>query len=281
MHKIFITSDLHFYHKNILKYENRPWKTVDEMNQALITNWNVIVDKDDIVYILGDFAFASWTKIKGILKQLNGDKILVRGNHDHNWSDKDEALKYFCKIVDYEELTYRGYNFVMFHHPIACWNGMERGSIHLYGHIHSSSHNLPEGFNRKQSYNVSVDTNHYKPVSLDWIIDIKEKAKHPEKYIPKNTLYCYNDDMSRCPFWDYAENRGEQNYGVCHYLNTTDYEQNKIMNNSDDGCWIEPGEDGYHIIPGTTAEIFGDEQFTHSLLWDECKECGINDNIDL
>lgn len=279
MSKIFLTSDLHFWHTNIIKFENRPWKTVEEMNQGLIKRWNAVVSEGDTVYILGDLAFCAWNKLKPILEQLKGHKILIAGNHDNRWLRKVEP-GYFDEICKYKEIRYNGYDFVLFHHPISCWNGMEHGSIHLYGHIHSNSHDLPTGYNRTQSYNVGVDTNHYRPVDLDWIIKIKEMAKEPEKYIPKKTIYCYHNwgISDACPFWDTAENRDEQCCGVCHYLNTTDYEQNHIINHNDDGCWMQPGENGYEAIKGTTAELFG-EDFPHSLLWDMCKECGINEEV--
>lgn len=273
MSKVLVTSDLHFWHTNVIKFEKRPWETVEDMNQALIDNWNEVVDDNDTVYILGDFCFASWPRTKEIVEQLRGHKILIIGNHDARWLRKVEP-GYFDEICSYKEIKYKDYHFVMFHHPIACWNGMEHGYYHLYGHIHSNFFDLPEGFNRKLSFNVGVDTNHYRPVELDWIIQIKEMAKEPEKHIPHDSLYCY-DYEKRCPFWDYAENRGDHECGICHYLNTTDYEQNHIINHNDDGCWMQPGENGYEPMKGTTAELFG-EDFPHSLLWDECKECGIN-----
>ena len=273
MGKIFVTSDLHFWHTNILRFESRPFETVEAMNEALIQNWNAVVTAEDTVYILGDFCFASWPRTKEIVSRLNGHKIMIVGNHDDRWL-KGVEDGYFDKITKYEELRYHDHVFVMFHHPIACWNGKEHGYIHLYGHIHSNFVDLPEGFDRTLSYNVGVDTNHYRPVDLDWIIEMKDKAKEPEKYVPKDTIYCYDnfDSSKRCPFWDYAENRGEQNYGICHYLNTTDYEQNQKINNSDAGCWSHSDK--------CTSELFW-EQFPHSLLWDECKECGINEGKEI
>ena len=79
---LYLIADTHFYHKNIIKYCNRPFKSVEEMNQKLIDNWNRVVSDDDIIIHLGDFALGSEDKIQGLLSQLNGYKVLVRGNHD-------------------------------------------------------------------------------------------------------------------------------------------------------------------------------------------------------
>ena len=82
--KVFFTSDLHFGHQNILKFCNRPWETTEEMDKALIENWNSVVGKDDIVFDLGDFAFAPNWRWKEILSQLNGKHYLILGNHKIN-----------------------------------------------------------------------------------------------------------------------------------------------------------------------------------------------------
>lgn len=81
---VWFTSDLHFGHKNILKYCNRPWNTVEEMDQGLLDNWNSVVQEDDIVFDLGDFAFASSKRWKEILGRLRGKHYLVLGNHEIN-----------------------------------------------------------------------------------------------------------------------------------------------------------------------------------------------------
>ena len=90
---IFFTSDLHFWHRNVITYCQRPFKDVYHMHEVLIANWNATVGEDDLVYILGDFAFGSLAKIAVITQRLSGRKILVRGNHDdrrvlqqNNWA---------------------------------------------------------------------------------------------------------------------------------------------------------------------------------------------------
>ena len=76
---IFFTSDLHFGHKNILKYCNRPWNSVEEMDEGLIQNWNNTVGKDDIIFNLGDFAFASNQRWRELISRLNGKHYLILG----------------------------------------------------------------------------------------------------------------------------------------------------------------------------------------------------------
>lgn len=78
--KKYVISDLHFNHKKILEYCGRPFKTVEEMNQTIINNWNDIINEDDVVYVLGDFCFGNKEMLKEITSQLKGRKILVLGN---------------------------------------------------------------------------------------------------------------------------------------------------------------------------------------------------------
>src|SRR3990167_7246288 len=85
---IYFTADLHFGHKNIITFCNRPFAGTQEMNRALIDNWNSRVQKSDEVYLLGDVSFAAAEYTKHMLEQLNGKIYLIKGNHD-----SDKALK--------------------------------------------------------------------------------------------------------------------------------------------------------------------------------------------
>jgi calcineurin-like phosphoesterase family protein len=81
---IFVTSDTHFAHYNIIKYCNRPFSDLIEMHECLIKNWNDIVSPDDLVFHLGDFQMPSdFYILNKIVTRLNGDKILIKGNHDY------------------------------------------------------------------------------------------------------------------------------------------------------------------------------------------------------
>ena len=80
--KLYVTSDTHFNHKNIIKYCNRPFNDVYEMNETLINNWNSVVTPEDIIYHLGDFGFGTKEELQEIFDRLNGYKYLIMGNHD-------------------------------------------------------------------------------------------------------------------------------------------------------------------------------------------------------
>lgn len=170
MGKIFYTSDLHFGHKNILKYENRPWNSIEEMNEGLITRWNEKVTDNDDVYILGDFAFQSKSlpidTINLITHKLKGKKHLIIGNHDE-WINKIDvkprlwaSMDYYAKIMDKNRIV------ILSHYPIETWDQEHYGSIHLYGHLHST----PTKLYQSNRYNVGCDNWNYYPVTLDEII---------------------------------------------------------------------------------------------------------------
>lgn len=169
---IFYTSDTHFCHKNIISLNNRPFKDIDDMNESLILNWNKKVQKNDIVYILGDVGFPKNKQdvqnIINIIKRLNGKKYLVAGNHDWKLIKEPEFVKEFEKIEPYIEISDCERKVVMFHYPIEEWNGFYRESIHLYGHVHNNENNLA---NIKNRYNVGVDVNNYEPVTLKELLD--------------------------------------------------------------------------------------------------------------
>jgi calcineurin-like phosphoesterase family protein len=108
------------------------------MNSEMIRMWNEKVEPGDLVYILGDVAFCSASDAAKILQSLNGDKILVEGNHDDK-SVKDVSFRgSFKEIHKYLEVNYNGTKVVMFHYPITEWNQMHRGSVHFYGHLHQN-----------------------------------------------------------------------------------------------------------------------------------------------
>ena len=166
---VFVTADNHFGHNNIMEYENRKEKlnveTIDEHDAMMIAKWNSVVGKNDLVYILGDFSFHKPARTMEILKSLNGDKILIEGNHDIIYLKNklfDKTL--FLSIEDYTEINYKGQPICMMHYPIQDFKYKDRPKtpfVHLHGHIHSIPKCVP-----RNSYNVVVDLNDYKPVSI-------------------------------------------------------------------------------------------------------------------
>lgn len=136
MGKKFYISDPHWGHANVLHFDNRPFKDAEEMNNELIRRWNEVVSDGDLVYILGDMFWMPPQKAAPILDQLNGQKILVKGNHDR-WHDSKFDKK-FVKIDEYIETEDEGRKVVLCHYPIPCFKNHFYGWIHLYGHVHNS-----------------------------------------------------------------------------------------------------------------------------------------------
>jgi calcineurin-like phosphoesterase family protein len=147
MGKIFVTSDTHLGHANIIKYCNRPFADAESMTEHIINTWNARVSQDDLVYFLGDLAMGPGVDegyIVDRLSELNGQLQVVLGNHDQpsKWCDglekisKDFALP-ITILPDIFELKHEGKRFVMCHYPMKDWNGKYHGTIHLHGHKHT------------------------------------------------------------------------------------------------------------------------------------------------
>jgi calcineurin-like phosphoesterase family protein len=168
---VYFTADLHFGHGNIIRHCNRPFASVDEMDAALARNWNAAVSPRDEIYILGDLTMAPAAKAHEILSSLNGRKYFIRGNHDRFLKNFEPFAEDFVWVKDYFVLKYGGRDFVLFHYPIAEWAGFFRGAIHLYGHIHNAPGSVARMDTRGGlAFNVGVDVNGFKPVSIDEIV---------------------------------------------------------------------------------------------------------------
>lgn len=174
---VWATSDQHFGHKNIIKYENRlikmGFKQPNEITEKeleihdneLIRRHNSVVGKRDLVLMLGDVALSSDTdKIRKIMNKLNGSKILIYGNHDA-WY-KGESLNEFLQIVPYLEFKYNGHFVVACHYPMEQWNRAHHGSYMLFAHCHS----MATEFITDKRIHVGVDTNNYYPINLREVI---------------------------------------------------------------------------------------------------------------
>ena len=170
---IYFTSDLHLGYPKVIKNRNRPFDTVEEMNETLIANYNSLVSKKDTVYLLGDLTQKlEPQEANSLLSRLNGKKTLLIGNHDKY---KKYDAKIFKEMCDYKYLTDKKVPIALMHYPILAWNRYRHGSMMLHGHIHSTGEynerNRVEGIRR---YYVGVDANHFYPVSLDEIWEFFE-----------------------------------------------------------------------------------------------------------
>lgn len=134
----YFIADTHFGHKNIMFYDNRPFRDIDEHDKTLIDNWNNVVGIDDDVYILGDISWYNATKTIKIFKSLNGTKHLIVGNHDNKLLRNRELQSLFTEITDYKELSLPdNKGIVLCHYPIPCFKNHYYGWYHLYGHVHN------------------------------------------------------------------------------------------------------------------------------------------------
>ena len=134
-------SDWHYGHKNVLAYDARPFTTVDEMNEELIRLWNKVTMPEDTVYMLGDMFWCRSGQAYEVLQELNGDIVLVRGNHD-SWV-KTKCRNRFKDIVDYvevQELTPSGNltNVALMHYALPSFKNAYYGAYHFYGYVHNS-----------------------------------------------------------------------------------------------------------------------------------------------
>jgi len=172
MRPIFFTADWHFFHENVMKYCDRPFETVEQMNETIINNYNAKVPRNGHVYVLGDIGFAGPQKLGPLLEKLNGTKYLIRGNHDFKLK-KVFLLKHFAWVKDLYELKFEHesirHSIMLCHYAMRVWNKKHYGAWHLYGHSHGT---LPED-KSLWTMDVGVDCNNFSPLSID---DVKEKC---------------------------------------------------------------------------------------------------------
>ena len=161
---IFFTSDTHLGHKNIIRYCNRPFKTIDEMNEAIIKKWNDIVNPCDTVYHLGDFSFGDPICYR---ERLKGKIILIKGNHDFKLSKA--KLSCFESVHDMLQISVEKTVITLCHYAMRVWSKSHFNAWHLYGH----SHGMLKG-DWGKSYDVGVDNNSFSPISFDELKKIME-----------------------------------------------------------------------------------------------------------
>lgn len=184
MRKVFFTSDLHFGHKNVLRFDGRPFATVEEMDAELIRRWNAKVGKGDLVYVLGDFIWKTRNEdAPSLIKSLNGQIILIKGNHDR-FLHNAKAKAALAGVKDYDDICVTMEDgtkkrCILSHYFIPMYNGHFYQGIHLHGHSHFTDEAdfevdfaaklNAEGI-RNEIYNVGCMYWSYEPVTLDEII---------------------------------------------------------------------------------------------------------------
>lgn len=163
--KIWFTADLHFLHPKIVQICDRP-TIIEEHDEWLLDRINNKVDKHDTLYIIGDVSMTSKEKTEKILHKLNGNKVLILGNHDNN-IDKSTLFGEIKQIKNFtfNSPSYPNIHIVLCHYPIASWERKVHGSWHLHGHTHNRFQN------NGLSFDVGVDAQNYYPISLEEVVD--------------------------------------------------------------------------------------------------------------
>lgn len=195
---IYYISDMHFGHRNIIRFDERPFADIEQMNEIIIKNWNERVNNEDTVYVLGDAFFKGEEASIEIMKRLNGHKRLVRGNHDRVHG----RLRFEWEAInDYEEIKDGEYNVVLSHYPMMFYNRQHYGAVMLYGHVHNSREwKLIEKW-QKELWDIGIPSRiinvgcmmegmNYTPRTLDELL----KANPAPEFTPTYEVNRGNDD---------------------------------------------------------------------------------------
>ncbi|AHX01085.1 putative phosphoesterase [Nitrincola phage 1M3-16] len=147
----YLVSDIHLFHKNILKFTKRPYNSLEEMHEGTVEEWNKVIKQGDIVYHLGDLSFLgmkhSQEPLYNILNSLQGTIYMLKGNHDysdlwkaHRAAQEDGRLRrgIFFEDSPYREVKHNKKKIILCHYPIICWNGQHHGTLHAWGHSHNN-----------------------------------------------------------------------------------------------------------------------------------------------
>ncbi|MGU3472951.1 metallophosphoesterase [Paenibacillus sp. D51F] len=161
MQDIFVTSDHHFGHREIIDYESRPFADAGEMDAVMIQRWNEAVSAGDTVYHLGDFSFGGLSRTREVVGALNGYKHLILGNHDRDRSRQWWLEAGFDEVHE-QPIVYRGFYFLS-HEPMYMNRSMPYLNVH--GHIHGQK------YAGRSYFNVSVEHWEYRPVSFAQVLE--------------------------------------------------------------------------------------------------------------
>lgn len=177
---IFFTADHHFGHTSIIKFSERPFESIEQMNEELIKRWNEKIGVNDTVYHLGDLSLGKPDATKEFLEQLNGKIHLIKGNHEGaalTHTNRFEWIKDYYELkVDEPENENGKQKIILFHYAMRTWNGSHRGTWQLYGHSHGT---LPDD-ELSLSFDVGVDCHDFYPLSYE---EVKKIMKN-KNWVP-------------------------------------------------------------------------------------------------
>lgn len=176
----FYIADTHFGHSNVIKFDNRPFENVEEMDKKMIEYWNNRVTDDDDVYIIGDFVYRSDKPISWYCNKLKGKKHLILGNHDRLTEDDKKcfiSIDKMLHIIDGRD------HICACHFPIAEWNGFHKGHYHIFAHIHNRQDDTYQFMRtREKALNAGCMINQYQPVTLKELIVNNRIYKDEKNY---------------------------------------------------------------------------------------------------
>ena len=175
---IYFTSDLHLGHKNIIRMCERPFADVEEMDRVLVENWNSRVRSQDTIYILGDLMYRNEKPPEEYLRQLNGKKHLIIGNHDRDWIKKCDLDKYFESVTNLNFISDGQHQMTLCHYPMMSWPHMMRAYM-VFGHIHGNTDAdyWPLIAQSERMLNAGVDVNGFVPVTFQEMMLNNQKHK--------------------------------------------------------------------------------------------------------
>lgn len=202
---LFFTSDTHYGHTNICKATTRwtdadsvtrDFKSLEHMNDTIVNNINEVVGENDILMHLGDFSFGGFDNISEFRNRIICKNIhLTLGNHDHHIErNKENIQELFTSVNHYINLDLRRpsttkkgemdkFKFVLMHFPIASWDGMNDGVMHLHGHVHLPKHQrIADG----RAMDVGVDGNDMYPLSMFEVLNLLKNQPIKKLCLPKD-----------------------------------------------------------------------------------------------
>lgn len=159
----WFTSDTHYGHSGIIGYAERPFASVDEMNEQMIMRWNAVVRPGDLVYHLGDFAFCRPDDAVNIARRLNGRKYLIFGNHDRRLREYVPFVACWIWAKDLTQIKIDDQKITLCHYAMRTWASSHHGAWQLYGHSHGALPDDP----KLRSTDVGVDCWNYGPVAFE------------------------------------------------------------------------------------------------------------------
>ena len=189
--KVYITSDTHYAHKNLCRgvtdwrlpdgsipiSQTRDFNTIEQMNETIVNNINSVVGQDDVLIHLGDWSFGGFENVQKFRDRILCKEIhLILGNHDtHIENDRYNVQELFTSVNHYTKLMYKNNTFVLFHYPMQSWDGLNKGHIHLHGHVHLPT-NLRFGKGKKMDVGMDGHPT-FGMYNMDEIIRIMDKRE--------------------------------------------------------------------------------------------------------